>query len=111
MHCPPANSCYAMRCFDVLCNATRSFASPSVCAVAAEGRLLGAMMSFHSMMAEVDRLEKIRWEAALLRAKEEAKPAPAMSPETTARAATKLRGRAVRNKRLPAPSIDLQALD
>ena len=69
------------------------------------------MSSFREMMAEVDRLEEIRWQRFVDRAKAEAKPARAMSPTTAARAAAKLRDRAVRNKRLPIPAFDLDALD
>ena len=70
-----------------------------------------AMSSFRAMMAEVDRLEEVRWERFVQRAKAEAKPARAMSPTTAARAAAKLRARAVRNKHLPIAAIDLNALD
>ena len=63
------------------------------------------------MMAEVDRLEEVRWERFVQRAKAEAKPARAMSPTTAARASAKLRARAVRNKRLASPAVDLNALD
>ena len=72
-----------------------------------------AMLSFRAMMAEVDRLEAVRWEAFLLLAKQEARPYRAMSPETSVRTASKLRGRVVHNKRLPAPAptVDLDALD
>ena len=69
------------------------------------------MSSFREMMAEVDRLEEIRWQRFVDRAKAEAKPARAMSPTTTARAAAKLRDRAVRNKRLAIPAVDFNALD
>ena len=73
--------------------------------------LPGAMPSFREMMAEVDRLEEIRWQRFVDQAKAEAKPARAMSPTTAARAAAKLRERAVLNKRLATPSVDLNALD